>query len=78
MNDDKNPDMGKFRSEERRLRDVLMESYVSFVRPVFRSRTVTYVYISLSNIQVMSLVSVDDRSLNQENKRNIELTTHYK
>ncbi len=50
-------DNNEFESEESKLRAELMRNYVPELRPVLNSTTITYVNISLSNIQIMNLVS---------------------
>jgi hypothetical protein len=44
------------RSEESVLRRDCFKGYIRDIRPVYNSSTVTYINISLTNIQVMHLV----------------------
>ncbi len=47
----------KPKSDEYLLREKIMANYSSDTRPVLNSSTVTYVNISLNNIQIINLVS---------------------
>ncbi len=53
--DDRYAENGDFKSDESKLRHAVMNGYAPDFRPVLLTNTVTYVNISLSNIQIMNL-----------------------
>lgn len=49
----------ELKSQESQLRQFIMTDYAPDIRPVSNTSTVTFVNISLTNIQIMNLVNIN-------------------